>query len=399
MRFLSSGALVAGCLLAAACGDSPTSEGPTATNMVQTGTLPGAKTAGSTLSPSVRLTNASGQPVAGARVEFEVAGGGGSISTSSVTTNSNGVATLPTWTLGPGLVANTLVARHASLPPVQLTVWGCATFCIDIRFVGTMTAAQHAAFVNARQRWEQVITGDLPPVQFNVPADPCKDQNGNVLVPTPSLNEVIDDLVIYVEADSIDGAGKVLGSAGPCYIRSTSRLPVFGIMLFDDADLARMENTGTLNDVILHELGHVLGFPSIWSDSLFITQKGALLIGEGSDDPYFTGTNAASRFQQAGGTLVNGEGVPIENTGDDGTRDSHWREAVLQNELMTGFISAAGNPLSAITIGSLMDMGYQVDFGAADAFTVSSPGMIAGLRAEPGQMLIERPLAPPRIVH
>lgn len=391
--------LLAGCMLAAACGDSPTGDGPRAANMTQNGILPGAKTAGSTLSPSVRLTNASGQAVAGATVTFEVTGGGGSVSTSSVTTNSNGVATLPTWTLGPGLVANTLLARHGSLAPLAFTVWGCSTFCIDIRFVGTMSAVWQDAFTAARQRWEQVITGDLPPVQFNVPADPCQDQDGNVLVSTPALNEVIDDLVIYVEADSIDGQGQVLGSAGPCFIRSTSRLPVFGIMLFDEDDLQRMENTGTLNDVILHELGHVLGFPSIWSDSVFIDQNGALLVGEGTTDPYFTGTNAAARFDQAGGALVNGVGVPIENTGDEGTRDSHWREAVLASELMTGFISAVGNPLSAITIGSLMDIGYQVDFGAADAYTVPSPGMMAGLRSEPEHMLIERPLAPPRIVH
>src|SRR4051794_6205534 len=49
--------------------------------------------------------------------------------------------------------------------------------------------------------------------------------------------------------------------------------------------------------------------------------------------------------------------VPVENTGGPGTRDSHWREAVFGNELMTGFVGPAGNPLSRTTVGSLQDLG------------------------------------------
>ena len=36
-------------------------------------------------------------------------------------------------------------------------------------------------------------------------------------------------------------------------------------MSFDTADLARMEADGSLTDVILHEMGHVLGFGTLWS--------------------------------------------------------------------------------------------------------------------------------------
>jgi hypothetical protein len=37
---------------------------------------------------------------------------------------------------------------------------------------------------------------------------------------------------------------------------------------------------------------------------------------------------------------------------------------------MTGFVGAAGNPLSALTIAGLQDLGYQVDLGAADPYTL-----------------------------
>ena len=62
--------------------------------------------------------------------------------------------------------------------------------------------------------------------------------------------------------------------------------------------------------------------------------------------------------------------VPVENTGGPGTRDSHWREDVFRNELMTGFIGDSGNPMSGVTIGSLKDLGYQVDMSAAEPYSL-----------------------------
>ncbi|HMU61449.1 MAG TPA: hypothetical protein PKA66_06685, partial [Gemmatimonadales bacterium] len=47
--------------------------------------------------------------------------------------------------------------------------------------------------------------------------------------------------------------------------------------------------------------------------------------------------------------------------------------------LMTGYIALGSNPLSAITIGSLEDLGYTVNYSTADAFTISpAPFGVAG---------------------
>jgi len=62
--------------------------------------------------------------------------------------------------------------------------------------------------------------------------------------------------------------------------------------------------------------------------------------------------------------------VPVENTGGPGTRDSHWRETLFRNELMSGFIAAAGNPLSRITAASLQDIGYLVNLDAAEPYAL-----------------------------
>src|SRR5215207_4498866 len=65
--------------------------------------------------------------------------------------------------------------------------------------------------------------------------------------------------------------------------------------------------------------------------------------------------------------------IPVENSGGSGTRDSHWRESTFNNELMTGFLDSGANPLSRMTIGSLEDFGYTVDYGAADGYNI--PGL------------------------
>jgi hypothetical protein len=161
---------------------------------------------------------------------------------------------------------------------------------------------------------------------------------------------------------SIDGAGKVLGEAGPCYVRSDNGLPIVGHLKLDAADLRQMESYGTIDDVVLHEIGHVLGIGTLWPD------KG-LLSGQGTPDPSFLGAGAISAYRTMGGTQAY---VPVENTGGTGTRDGHWRESVFADELMTGWVSSRSNPLSALTIESLKDLGYGANPGAASNFTLTS---------------------------
>ena len=97
---------------------------------------------------------------------------------------------------------------------------------------------------------------------------------------------------------------------------------------------------------------HTLGVGNLWYE------KG--LIG-GGECPY-AGYHAVAEFQKIGGCSV----IP---TGDFCV---HWSEKCMLTELMTSFINPLGpNPLSRITIGSLHDMGYQVDYSWADSFTIN----------------------------
>lgn len=211
-----------------------------------------------------------------------------------------------------------------------------------MRFGGGLNAAQQAAFATAATRWGQIVTADVPPVVID--------------------GETIDDVRIDAEATQIDGAGSILGQAGPIDLRPGSFLPATGVMSFDSADLAQMERDGSLVSVIVHEMGHVLGFGTLF-------HRLGLIIGAGGADPEFTGENATREYADllgAGGPRPGT--VPLANVGGAGTRDGHWREEVFANELMTGFLDDGANPISRMTIGAFEDLGYSVDYSRADLY-------------------------------
>jgi hypothetical protein len=153
-----------------------------------------------------------------------------------------------------------------------------------------------------------------------------------------------------------------------------------GVMQFDTDDLEQLETGGFLGDVILHEMGHVLGIGTLWDIQGLLADPS--LPSNPTGDPHFIGAQGIAAFDNAGGTAyVAGAKVPVEDTGGEGTADAHWRESVLDNELMTGFIGAGSNPLSRITIASLADQGYQVDLAAANSYTI--PGLLRAFVTRP----------------
>jgi hypothetical protein len=221
-------------------------------------------------------------------------------------------------------------------------------FTIVVKFPdSTLTASQKQVFQRAAARWSQIIVGDLPDVTVN--------------------GRVIDDLEITATGPYIDGPYGILGQAGPDALRSTgTKLPYSGTMEFDSADLAMMEADGTFEGVILHEMAHVIGIGTLW-------QMKGLLQNISTSNPIYVGANALKEYRQLSGN-ANAAGVPVENTGGPGTALGHWRESVFVTELMTGYAENAGTPMpiSRMTVGSLQDMGYAVDYTKADPYVLPS---------------------------
>jgi hypothetical protein len=131
--------------------------------------------------------------------------------------------------------------------------------------------------------------------------------------------------------------------------------------------MASMEGNGTLQGVLLHEMGHVIGIGTLWSG--FGLLQNASPVGGPALDTFFSGANGQLGFNNIGGsTYTGGNEVPVENQFGAGTINSHWRESVLANELMTGFANAGSMPLSELTARSLVDLGYAVNAANADPF-------------------------------
>jgi hypothetical protein len=217
-----------------------------------------------------------------------------------------------------------------------------SAYNITIEFKGTWTQDLHDVFVGAADRLATLITNDLP----------------NVRVIMQGGMKLVDDLFITAELKAIDGVGGILGQAGPTSVRTGSYLPATASMQFDSADAATYNTQHLFDEIVTHEMLHSVGFGTIW---------GYLGLVSGSD---FIGANAVAAYNAL---LVGGSatGVPLETGGGSGTALSHWSEGVFDHELMTGYIDVEPDPLSAMTVASLQDLGYQVNMsGPIDGYAL-----------------------------
>jgi len=244
-----------------------------------------------------------------------------------------------------------------------------------VYFDETFSASQKAVFQAAASRWQEIVVGDLQDVPVLVPA------NGSCGRGEPLLDTTVDDLLIFATSFT-DAPGGVLGSAGPCVIRAAgddAGTALLGLMQFDTADLDDLEAAGLLEDVIVHEMGHVLGLGSLW-------EYRGLLDFEASDgapscrdaasftvDPTFLGASGVAAWQDDLGGFGD---VPVENDGGPGTRCGHWDEETFGTELMTGYLDVGGQALSVLSVRSLEDLGLTVDPTVADPYVVPSAGAL-----------------------
>jgi len=328
----------------------------------------------------VRVRDIAQHAVQGTTVSWEVIAGGGGLAQVTSTTDPNGIATMPSWTIGKLGGAQSVRATSGS-GNLNIGVSTKSDFGLEVRWAGTPPGgAVEQAFSNAVNRIRAIIVGAVSPISVS-------GFSANSCSPGVMLTETINGLVIFATVEFIDGPGSVLGSAGPCFIRNTDNLTFLGRMRFDSADLDNMVSNGTLESVILHEMLHVIGVGTLWAT------KGLRLGLAPTTTPFFTGPLAKiACVNEHAGAAVCGAAVPIEDclnlTGScgAGTINSHWKESVFRTELMTGFISQTGNPFSRMTIQSLADMGYLVNTGAEDPYSVPAPALMSSIPAFSIQM-------------
>ena len=227
-------------------------------------------------------------------------------------------------------------------------------FDIELVLLSSFTERQKEDLKYAVRRWMAVITKDLPDYTFTQNwSGRCGGQPYEI-----SAGERIDDLRIYVRREEME----VGGWGGPRLLREETHLPVVGCMAFSTKE------TRLLPSLAIHEMGHVLGFGTIWEILGFYQNPP-------DGDKHFNGPLAIAAFNDAGGRNYTGKKVPLENR-------AHWRLSVLPDEVL---ITGSGRILSAITVQSLADLGYGVDFTQSDPYTI--PGAA-------GKMAVSTPAVP-----
>ena len=213
---------------------------------------------------------------------------------------------------------------------------------ITVKFLEGVEEARAQLFTSAAARWNKIVETAFSPLVID--------------------EEELTGLVIEASIQPIDGELGVLGQAGPTVLLSDNQLPAKGIMQFDLADVERLERENSLEDVILHEMGHVIGFGTLWN-------RFDLIEGSGTNNPVFTGSATAREYADLLGASAS-RTVPVANTGGIGTREGHWRELIFGDELMTGFLSGSNRALSRLSIAAFEDLGYEVNYDAADEYSL-----------------------------
>jgi hypothetical protein len=325
----------------------------------------------------IRVLDSQGTQIVAKPVVWTIDAGNGEVFGPTTVTDAEGYAELLAWRLGPGTGLQVLQAIVEGLPPAEFVVTAVippeGEYSITIRFQGEAPALEYQQAVDSAARvWERAIVGNLPSVNVNT---------GAIGSLCAAVNEEVDDIIMFVRIEPIDGEFGVLGSAGPCAWRQSNSLPVVGGMRLDVADVARLAAQDQLVAVVVHEMAHILGFGTRWSAL-------NLLVGAGTADPHFTGPAAQSVFQTLllGGLGYAGPAVPVENVGGTGSVGSHWRESVLRSELMTSLLNSGPNPLSALSLAGFRDLGYVMDdaVGVPLEFPAGLFGALPGAQAREG---------------
>ncbi|WP_319423496.1 pre-peptidase C-terminal domain-containing protein [Pleurocapsa sp. FMAR1] len=158
--------------------------------------------------------------------------------------------------------------------------------------------------------------------------------------------------------------GGVLASAAP-YTNETDLngniMPVYGISSINtdpNAIEALSSDLERFTRVMIHEFGHVMGIGTLWDDLI------DPLTGTYNADTY-----AGIAYGQLSDNLAP-TAIPLTTGVGSGSDLAHWREEVFGNELMTHSAEYPGEsmPLSQMTIASLRDIGWNVNYGAAEYY-------------------------------
>jgi|LakMenEpi03Aug12_release.lakeMendotaPanAssembly.Ray.scaffolds.fasta_scaffold01843_13 hypothetical protein len=248
-------------------------------------------------------------------------------------------------------VSATLAGRPQTVTATGLIQDDDSAFQITVSYLTPMQPGWTAAVQRAVAKWQSIIVGDVPDIMHE--------------------GRLIDDFEIRVSFQTLSPT--LLGYARSLAFRpGPGGLPYLGEMVMNSIYADRPG----IYDTIVHELAHSLGFsPTMWSR--------LSLTGGTSGDPRFLGRQATQAFNEIFGR--SDTGVPLYEQGSpgDGSYGAHWRDSVFGFEAMVhaGDPSITGAPVSRVTVAQFADIGYRVNYMAADPYSPPASGRAASRSA------------------
>ncbi|GAB5037259.1 pkd domain containing protein [Nannochloropsis oceanica] len=276
------------------------------------------------------------------------------------TAQSHGPAPAPAPTQSPSLSPSSLPTSVPSLSP--------STLPSSIPSLSPSTLPSSAPASSAQARWQRIITAEAEDINLGASVDLTAGR-----FPSFSYSGPVDDIIIFYALTTLPPL--VLGSAGPTYLRGDNAQPIAGTMrfsidYFNDGDITE--------DVILHEMAHVLGFGTTWRSKGCLSKE----CDENTPAPVtYTCANGLAQYAMIETCTTLFPDLTIEtSTGRPGSDCGHWAEAFYKTELMTPTTAASleSSLLSRFTIGAMADIWGSVNYAEADTFACT-----AGISSSP----------------
>lgn len=239
-------------------------------------------------------------------------------------------------------------------------------FDITIAFASDdVPNSYRSAFEDAVERWEDIITGDLPYAFVD----------GYGYVDDILIEVAVDDIELSFEgvSQNILAISSVLDQRDG--LSGADALPTYSRIVINSEEVGTLLN---LDEFVANTIGRALGFGALWEEF------GLVRLIDGV--PTYTGPNGLRELAELNDDL---NGVNALEDGElGGLAAEYWSEAIFDEELMTSRVETrrpeAGpgspgipdNPISALTVAAMQDLGYTVDYDEADFFRLD-PGALS----------------------
>lgn len=252
-------------------------------------------------------------------------------------------------------INSSATAKKGASSPILSNV--DAPFVMELRLRGQPLSSKQKTIVQAAaNRVASLITSRFQPVRLDIPPNACDSG-------LPAIHEQVSHFIAYITVKDL--GNDVYGDSSPCELHDVTYLPIYAAVNLNSFELEDLGNDELL-DTIIHELLHSLGVGTLWKASERVSLSGDSdrknLIRKLGGKWYYTAPQALAAYRALGGQ---GKGILL----DDDT--GHWSGNAVCSEILSGTagdVTDRVNPLSAITIGALADLGYGVNARLADFY-------------------------------